>query len=408
MSATAYGSGSSMIEAQGLSKYFGPFVAVRDISFSIPKGQIVAFLGPNGAGKTTLMRMLTGYLAPSAGGASIAGLDVRAQRIEASRRLGYLPENGPLYPDMTPLELLTFFGEARELGRALKTRIDAVVDLCALGLVIEKPIGRLSKGLKQRVGLAQALLHDPDVLIMDEPTAGLDPNQIRQFRENVQRLRATKTLLVSTHILHEAEATADRVLLVNGGRLVFDGTLAELEENGSIEEPFYRLTNRGAPEPPAPPPPVSVSEPASASAPEPPAPASESAAPASAPVPAPAPGPAPAPASEPPPPAAGVSVSTPVPEPAPPGRAAASKPASASKPSAPASGPAVASAPAPPSSAAPPAAASGPAPESGPAPGAAPASEPPAPASESSAAPEPPAPGAAASAGPAPARGHEQ
>ena len=251
MSATAHGSGSPMIEAQGLSKYFGPFVAVRDISFSIPQGQIVAFLGPNGAGKTTLMRMLTGYLAPSAGGASIAGLDVRAQRIAASRRLGYLPENGPLYPDMTPLELLTFFGEARELGRALKTRIDAVVDLCALELVIEKQIGRLSKGLRQRVGLAQALLHDPEVLIMDEPTAGLDPNQIRQFRENVQRLRATKTLLVSTHILHEAEATADRVLLVNGGRLVFDGTLAELEENGSIEEPFYRLTNRGAPEPPA-------------------------------------------------------------------------------------------------------------------------------------------------------------
>lgn len=252
MSATAHGSGSPMIEAQGLSKYFGPFVAVRDISFSIPQGQIVAFLGPNGAGKTTLMRMLTGYLAPSTGGASIAGLDVRAQRIAASRRLGYLPENGPLYPDMTPLELLTFFGEARELGRALKTRIDAVVDLCALELVLEKPIGRLSKGLRQRVGLAQALLHDPEVLIMDEPTAGLDPNQIRQFRENVQRLRAAKTLLVSTHILHEAEATADRVLLINSGRLVFDGTLAELEENGSIEEPFYRLTNRGAPEPPAP------------------------------------------------------------------------------------------------------------------------------------------------------------
>ena len=345
MSATAHGSGSPMIEAQGLSKYFGPFVAVRDISFSIPQGQIVAFLGPNGAGKTTLMRMLTGYLAPSAGGASIAGLDVRAQRIEASRRLGYLPENGPLYPDMTPLELLTFFGEARELGRALKTRIDAVVDLCALELVIEKPIGRLSKGLKQRVGLAQALLHDPDVLIMDEPTAGLDPNQIRQFRENVQRLRATKTLLVSTHILHEAEATADRVLLVNGGRLVFDGTLAELEENGSIEEPFYRLTNRGAPEPPAAAAAVSVSvsEPEPASEPEPPAPASESAAPASA----------PAPASE----------------------------------SAPASGPA---------------------PASEPAPGTAPAPAPPAPASESSAAPEPPAPGGAASAGPVPAKGHEQ
>ena len=237
-----------MIEAEGLSKYYGPFVAVHDISFSIPEGQVVAFLGPNGAGKTTMMRMLTGFLAPSGGGAKIAGFDVRTQRIEASRRLGYLPENGPLYPDMTPRELLTFFGEARELEpAAVKQRIEAVVDLCALQLVIEKPVGQLSKGLRQRVGLAQALLHDPDVLIMDEPTAGLDPNQIRQFRENIQRLRRTKTLLISTHILHEAEATADRVLLVNNGRLVFDGTLAELEEGGSLEEPFYRLTGHGDP-----------------------------------------------------------------------------------------------------------------------------------------------------------------
>ena len=248
MSAVDSESGTPMIEAKGLSKYYGPYVAVQDISFSIPQGQVVAFLGPNGAGKTTMMRMLTGYLAPSAGGAAIAGFDVRSQRIEASRQLGYLPENGPLYPDMTPLELLTFFGEAREIDAAtLKRRIDDVVELCALQLVVEKPIGKLSKGLKQRVGLAQALLHDPSVLIMDEPTAGLDPNQIRQFRENIQRLGRTKTLLISTHILHEAEATADRVLLVHSGRLVYDGALAELEENGSIEEPFYRLTNRGAP-----------------------------------------------------------------------------------------------------------------------------------------------------------------
>lgn len=247
MTAVEPRSGTPMIEAKGLSKFYGPYVAVQDISFSIPQGQVVAFLGPNGAGKTTMMRMLTGYLAPSAGSAAIAGFDVRTHRIEASRLLGYLPENGPLYPDMTPLELLTFFGEAREIDAAtLKRRIEAVVDLCTLQLVIEKPVGKLSKGLKQRVGLAQALLHDPAVLIMDEPTAGLDPNQIRQFRENIQRLGRTKTLLISTHILHEAEATADRVLLVNSGRLVFDGTLAELEENGSIEEPFYRLTNRGA------------------------------------------------------------------------------------------------------------------------------------------------------------------
>ena len=238
----------TMIEAHGLSKYYGPFVAVQGASFSIPKGQVVAFLGPNGAGKTTLMRMLTGFLAPSAGRAVIAGFDVREQRIEASKRLGYLPESGPLYPDMTPLELLRFFGEARELQQATLTRrIDTVVEICALELALEKPIGKLSRGYKQRVGLAQALLHDPDVLIMDEPTAGLDPNQIKQFRDNIQELGHTKTLLISTHILKEVEAVADRVLLINGGRLVYDGALADLEENGSIEEPFYRLTR----EPPA-------------------------------------------------------------------------------------------------------------------------------------------------------------
>ena len=233
-----------MIEAKALSKYYGPFVAVENISFAIPKGQVVAFLGPNGAGKTTMMRMLTGYLAPSVGNATVAGFDVRSDRIEASRHLGYLPENGPMYPEMTPLEFLSFFGEAREMNAAsLRSRIDEVVTSCALELVIEKPFGKLSKGLRQRVGLAQALLHDPDVLVMDEPTAGLDPNQIRQFRENIRQLGRTKTLLISTHILHEAEATADRVLLVNNGQLVFDGTVDQLRENGSLEEPFYRLTD---------------------------------------------------------------------------------------------------------------------------------------------------------------------
>ncbi len=242
-SAPAPSPSAAMIEAHGLCKYYGPFVAVDEATFSIPEGQIVAFLGPNGAGKTTLMRMLTGFLAPSSGRAAIAGFDVRDQRIEASKRLGYLPESGPLYPDMTPLELLRFFGEARELApRALKQRIDAVAKICALELVLEKPIGKLSRGYKQRVGLAQALLHDPDVLIMDEPTAGLDPNQIKQFRENIQRLGRTKTLLISTHILQEVEAVADRVLLINNGRLVYDGALGDLEENGSLEEPFYRLT----------------------------------------------------------------------------------------------------------------------------------------------------------------------
>jgi len=232
-----------MIEARNLSKFYGPFVAVESVRFAIPRGQIVAFLGPNGAGKTTTMKMLTGYLAPSAGSAQIAGLDVHQERLEATRRLGYLPENGPLYPDMTPAELLRFFGEAREIQpSALPGRIREVAALCALGEVMEKPIGKLSRGFRQRVGVAQALLHDPDVLIMDEPTAGLDPNQIRDFRLNIRRLGAGKTVLISTHILREVEAVADRVLVVNGGRLVFDGVPSDLERDGSMEDTFYELT----------------------------------------------------------------------------------------------------------------------------------------------------------------------
>lgn len=241
-----------MIEARDLSKFYGPFVAVESVRFQIPRGQIVAFLGPNGAGKTTTMKMLTGYLAPSGGSARIAGLDVRENRLQAMRRLGYLPENGPLYPDMTAAELLRFFGEAREIPAAgLSSRIREVAALCALEEVLEKPIGKLSRGLRQRVGVAQALLHDPDVLIMDEPTAGLDPNQIREFRRNIRRLGAEKTVLISTHILREVEAVADRVLLVDGGRLVFDGAPSDLEKHGSMEDTFYELTGRGGTPPAA-------------------------------------------------------------------------------------------------------------------------------------------------------------
>lgn len=237
-----------MIEARGLSKFYGPFVAIEDISFSIPEGQVVAFLGPNGAGKSTTMKILAGYLAPGAGSASIAGLDIQEQRIEASRRLGYLPENGPLYLDMTPLELLRFSGEARGIsGELLLEKIDSVADQCSIKEVLEKPTGKLSKGFRQRVGLAQALLHDPDVLVMDEPTAGLDPNQVREFREHIRKLGEKKTVLISTHILQEVDATADRVLLIDEGRLIFDGTPAELKQGGSLEEPFYRLTNYGKP-----------------------------------------------------------------------------------------------------------------------------------------------------------------
>jgi len=243
----AEGNRRIMIEANGLSKYYGPFVAIKDVTFSIPEGQIVSFLGPNGAGKSTTMKILSGYLAASEGTARVAGCDMTVERLEGARHLGYLPENGPLYNDMTPLELLRFFGEARGLESARREeRIGVVIAQCALDGVVEKPIGKLSRGYRQRVGLAQALLHDPDVLIMDEPTAGLDPNQIRDFRENIRVLGRTKTILISTHILQEVEAVADRVILINEGRLVFDGAPAALREGGSLEQTFYRLTGPDA------------------------------------------------------------------------------------------------------------------------------------------------------------------
>jgi ABC-2 type transport system ATP-binding protein len=233
-----------MIEASGLSKFYGSFAAIRDVSFTVPQGQVAAFLGPNGAGKSTTMKILTGYLSPSAGTARVAGLDVARDRIRAAERLGYLPENGPLYPDMTPLALLRFFGSARGLtGARLNARVAEVVARCALESVTEKSIRKLSKGYRQRVGMAQVLLHEPDVLIMDEPTSGLDPNQIREVRRTIRELGQSKTILLSTHILQEVEAMADRVILIARGRMVFDGTPAEMHgTHASLDEAFRVLT----------------------------------------------------------------------------------------------------------------------------------------------------------------------
>jgi ABC-2 type transport system ATP-binding protein len=247
------------IEAVGLSKFYGNFAAVRDVSFSVPTGQVAAFLGPNGAGKSTTMKILTGYLTPTEGAARIAGLDVQSDRLRAAERLGYLPENGPLYPEMTPLELLRFFGDARGMQeQRLKARIDAVVAQCHLEEVLEKPIHKLSKGYRQRVGMAQALLHEPDILIMDEPTSGLDPNQIQDVRALIRELAATKTVLLSTHILQEVEAVSDRVVMINEGRIVFDGTPAEMAGGEGLETAFHRLTGKVKPAPPPPPPPLST------------------------------------------------------------------------------------------------------------------------------------------------------
>jgi ABC-2 type transport system ATP-binding protein len=237
-----------MIEARGLTKYFGSFAAVRDVSFEVPQGQVAAFLGPNGAGKSTTIRLLTGYLAPSGGQARIAGHDMSSDRLAAATRLGYLPENGPLYSDMSPRSLLEFFAKARGLSAARRSqRIEAVVELCDLGSVIGKPIGKLSRGYCQRVGMAQVLLHEPDVLVLDEPTAGLDPNQIREVRETIRKLGKSKTILLSTHILQEVEAMASRVLFIDEGRLVHDGPISDLTAQGKhLDQRFRELTGTGA------------------------------------------------------------------------------------------------------------------------------------------------------------------
>ncbi len=237
----------NMIEAEGLTKYYGEFIAVEDITFSVPKGQVCAFLGPNGAGKSTTMKMLSGYLAPSAGVARIGGFDMQTQRLEGSQLLGYLPENGPLYSDMTPKSFLTYCGRVRMMdARRLKERLEWVREVCHLEDVWGKAIGKLSRGYRQRVGMAQAILHDPEVLILDEPTSGLDPNQVQGVRELILKLGESKTILLSTHILQEVHAVCSRVLLVSQGRLVFDGAVAELGEDGDAMEAKFRELTRGA------------------------------------------------------------------------------------------------------------------------------------------------------------------
>ncbi len=237
----------AMIEAIGLSKFYGIFAATRDVSFKVRRGEVVAFLGPNGAGKSTTMKILTGYLSPSEGVARIAGYDMSVDRLAGSAHLGYLPENGPLYPDMTPSSLLEFFAEARGLSPERRgERIDAVMELCNLSTVFHKPISKLSKGFRQRVGLAQSLIHEPDVLILDEPTAGLDPNQIRDVRTTIRKLGEEKTIMLSTHILQEVEAMCDRVILINEGRVVYDGDVAGLKEGRDrLEDAFHEMTTSG-------------------------------------------------------------------------------------------------------------------------------------------------------------------
>ncbi|HUG90883.1 MAG TPA: ATP-binding cassette domain-containing protein [Planctomycetaceae bacterium] len=241
---SAAGSNGAMVEARGLSKFYGPFAATKHVSFSVPRGQVAAFLGPNGAGKSTTMKLLTGFLAPTEGEAYIGGYNVETHRLEAARLVGYLPENGPLYNEMTPAGLLRYLGQARGLsGQTVIARLQYVVEKCDLSSVLHKPIGKLSHGFRQRVGMAQALLHDPDVLILDEPTSGLDPNQVHEVRQLIRSLGQTKTILLSTHILQEVRAVCSRVILINEGRVIFDGPVEEMGAEGKdMEERFRELT----------------------------------------------------------------------------------------------------------------------------------------------------------------------
>lgn len=237
-----------MIEVEGLCKFYGPFAAVNEVTFSVPKRQVCAFLGPNGAGKSTTMKLLTGFLAPTRGMIRIAGHDMQSERIEGSKHIGYLPENGPLYDEMTPKGALNYLGRARGLSAAHKRdRISFVVEKCDLQEVWNKPISKLSRGFRQRVGMAQALLHDPDVLILDEPTSGLDPNQLVGIRSLIKELGESKTVLLSTHILQEVEILCSRLILIDKGRIVFDDRLDPVGTSQSLEDKFHQLTQFSVP-----------------------------------------------------------------------------------------------------------------------------------------------------------------
>lgn len=218
-----------MIEVQDLTKRYGSVEAVRRVSFTVDTGQIVGLLGPNGAGKTTIMKVLTGYHYPTEGDARIDGFSVFENSLEVKRRLGYLPENAPLYTDLTPREYLQFVAEARQLPKEKRrARINEVLAACGIEAVQNRPIETLSKGYRQRVGLAQAILHDPPILILDEPTTGLDPNQIIEIRNLIRELGKSKTVILSTHILQEVEAVCSQVLIINEGRIAAQGTTEEI------------------------------------------------------------------------------------------------------------------------------------------------------------------------------------
>jgi len=232
-----------MIGIKNLVKKFGDFTAVDDISFSVDKGTVLGFLGPNGAGKSTTMKMITGYLRPTAGNVSVCGEDVNRHPLRAKRRIGYLPEGAPAYGEMTPVDYLTFVCEIRGIGgRKKRQRIVDAVERAALESVVEQRIDTLSKGYRRRVGLAQAIIHDPEVLILDEPTDGLDPNQKHDVRTLIRAMASEKAIIISTHILEEVEAVCSRALIIGDGRILAEGTpVADGWKFGDLVAPPGRL-----------------------------------------------------------------------------------------------------------------------------------------------------------------------
>lgn len=235
--------GSAVIRARGLTKNYGGLSAIRDVSFEIAKGEVVGFPGPNGAGKTTTMRILTGYLPASVGSAEVGGFELGSHPLEAKRVTGYLPETPPLYPEMRVTDYVRYAAVLRDVPRAERSeKVARALAACGLEGVRDRVISTLSKGFRQRVGLAQAIVHEPAVLILDEPTSGLDPIQIAEIRELIRRLAAEegRTVILSTHILAEVSAICQRVLLIAYGKLCLDAPLAELQAQGSLEDVFLR------------------------------------------------------------------------------------------------------------------------------------------------------------------------
>jgi ABC-2 type transport system ATP-binding protein len=232
-----------MLEVRNLTKRYGDITAVRDISFTAAQGQILGFLGPNGAGKTTTMRILTGFLPATSGTAKVAGFDVFSESAEVRRRIGYLPESPPLYTEMTAEAYLRFVARIKGMARnTIEDAIDRVIQTCGLESVRRRLLGQLSKGFRQRAGLAQALIHDPPVLVLDEPTIGLDPIQIREIRALIQKLAGERTIILSTHILPEVSQICEKVVIINEGQIVLEEDMATLKSSGgTLEDVFLRV-----------------------------------------------------------------------------------------------------------------------------------------------------------------------